>query len=131
MYVVNEDRAEIDGEEFGSAGLLMSGTGGSAAGLGLALVVMHNKGSFGTGQCSAGKMDLGEADDVVEDDSCASLLSLLDWKFGTLDDLVEDDSCASLLSLLDCKSGTLDDFVEDDSSASLMSLHDCKSGTLA
>lgn len=62
----------------------MSCTGGSAAGLGMASVARHSKGSFGTGQFSEGKMDLGDADDFVEDDSCASLLSLLDWTSGTL-----------------------------------------------
>lgn len=79
MALVAMHRAETGDGEFCSFGLLMSGIRGSAAGLGMASVAMHSKGSFGTGQFSEGKMDLGEADDLTEDDSCASLLSLLDW----------------------------------------------------
>ena len=62
-------------------GLLMSGTGGSAAGLGLAsrkLVTLLNKDTWGTGRRGAGKVDRGDAHECVEEESCASLLSLPD-----------------------------------------------------
>lgn len=73
-----------DGEDFVrgalcSIGLLVPGTGGFAAELGLAskeLVTLLNTNTFGTGRGGAGKVDMRDA--AVEE-SCASLLSLPDW----------------------------------------------------
>lgn len=77
MCLVSGDRGDVGGG-FCSTELLVSGTGGSAAELGLAygdLVAVLNKDNLGSWRGGAGKVDLGDA--IVE--SCASLLSLPDW----------------------------------------------------